>query len=187
MTSAVANRYARAFADVVMSPDSGLAPEDAIAQLRSIEALLAESSDLLHALSSPAVRKSSKHAVARQLGGELGLSRMVLNLLLILIAHHRIGILSNIREAFENEMNERLGFVRADVFSAQALDPAQTAEIEAALTQVSGKQVRARFDVDPSLIGGVLARIGSTVYDGSIRGQLENMRRQIALSTAAGL
>jgi F-type H+-transporting ATPase subunit delta len=91
------------------------------------------------------------------------------------------------REAFEIELDARLGFVRAEVSSAQQLDREQTAALEAGLTQLTGKQVRARFQVDPALIGGVVARIGSTVYDGSIRGQLDNLRRQIAQHTAAGL
>ena len=187
MTSAVASRYARAFADVVMAPGSQLQPADAVAQLRAIEGLTEQSGDLRHALSSPAVRVSQKRALIARFADELGLSRLTRNFIFVLIDHHRIGLLSEVREAFETEIDQRLGFVRAEVVSAQPLDPQQTAAIENGLTQMTGKQVRARFQVDGSLIGGVIARIGSIVYDGSIRGQLENLRRQIAQHTAAGL
>lgn len=187
MTSAVASRYARAFADVVMAPGSQLQPTDAVAQLRAIESVMELSTDLRHALSSPAVRASQKRAVVGRFADEIGLSRVTRNFLFVLIDHRRIAILSQMREAFETEIDQRLGFVRAEVLSAQPLDQQQTAALEAGLVQLTGKQIRPRFQVDPSLIGGVLARIGSTVYDGSIRGQLDKMRRQIAQHTATGL
>ena len=187
MTSAVASRYARAFADVVISRGDQFKPSEAVAQLLMMEDVMAQSSDLRHALSSPAVRVSQKRAVVLRFAEELKLNLLTRNFLYVLIDHHRIGLLSQVREAFETEIDLRLGFARAEVLSAQPLDARQTAEIEAGLTQLTGKQIRARFEVDPSLIGGVLARIGSTVYDGSIRGQLDNLRRQIAQHTAAGL
>ena len=187
MTSAVASRYARAFTDVVMAPGSPLETSGAVAQLRSLENLIGQSQDLRHALTSPAVRVSQKRSVIDRFANELGLSRLTRNFIFVLIDHHRIPILSEIREAFETEIDLRLGFVRAEVTSAQELDREQTVALETALTQMTGKQVRARFQVDPSLIGGAVARIGSTVYDGSIRGQLDNLRRHIAQQTAAGL
>ena len=186
MTSAVASRYARAFADVVLAHQAELPPNTAVLQLRSIEELLAESGDLRHALNSPAVRSSQKRALISKFADTLGVARLVRNFLFVLIDHRRIAILSQIREAFEAEIDQRLGFARAEIISAQPLDQPQTALVEAGLTQMTGKQVRAQYRVDPSLIGGVVARVGSTVYDGSIRGQLENMRRQIAQHTPAG-
>jgi F-type H+-transporting ATPase subunit delta len=186
MTSAVASRYARAFADVIMAPGVELSPAAAIAQLRSLEDLLAQSEDLRHALSSPAVRGAQKRALMSRFAGDLGVSPLVRNFLFVLIDHRRIALLAEMREAFEAEIDQRLGYARAEVVSAQALDRQQTESVEASLTQMTGKQVRAQYQVDPSLIGGAVARVGSTVYDGSIRGQLENMRRRIAEHTAAG-
>jgi F-type H+-transporting ATPase subunit delta len=186
MTSAVASRYARAFADVVLAHSAELPPNAAILQLRSVGDLLAQSGDLRHALNSPAVRSSQKRALLSNFAGTLGVARLVRNFLFVLIDHRRIAILSHIREAFEAEIDQRLGFARAEVISAQPLDQPQTALVEAGLAKMTGKQVRAQYRVDQSLIGGVIARVGSTVYDGSIRGQLENMRRQIAEHTAAG-
>ncbi len=186
MTSAVASRYARAFADVLMSPGVELQTAAAIVELRSVEDLLAQSGDLRHALSSPAVRGAQKRALLTRFADQLGVSRLTRNFLFVLIGHRRIALLAEVREAFEAEIDQRLGYARAEVVSAQALDRQQTELLEASLTHMTGKQVRAQYQVDPSLIGGAVARVGSTVYDGSIRGQLENMRRRIAEHTAAG-
>lgn len=187
MTSAVASRYARAFVDVVMAPGSSLQPADAAAQLRAIESLLQESGDLRHALGSPAVRAAQKRAVVDRFSKELALSPLTRNFLFVLIDHRRIGILPEVREAVETEIDQRLGFVRAEILSAQPLERQQASALETSLAQLTGKQIHAHFQVDPSLLGGVVARIGSTVYDGSLRGQLERMRRQIAQQTAAGI
>ena len=149
MTSAVASRYARAFADVVMSPGSQFEPSEAVAELRMMEEVLAQSSDLRHALSSPAVRVSQKRAVILRFAEELKLKLLTRNFLFVLIDHKRIGLLSQVREAFETEIDQRLGFARAEVLSAQPLDVAQTAEIEAGLAQLTGKQIRARFRSGP--------------------------------------
>lgn len=187
MASALASRYARAFADVIMARGADFPPEEAVAQLCAIENVVSESSDLRHALSSPAVRLSQKRTVLKRIAEDLKLKLLTRNFLYVLVDHGRMGVLREIREAFESEIDQRLGFLRADVASAQELDGGQSSAIEASLSSMTGKQVRARFRVDPSLIGGVVARIGSTVYDGSLRGQLETMRREIAEHTAAGL
>jgi len=91
----------------------------------------------------------------------------------------RIGQLSEIREAFETLLDQRLGFMRAEVTSAQTLDASQRERLEAQLTRISGKSIRPFYAVDAALVGGVIARIGSTVYDGSVRGQLESLRRKL--------
>lgn len=185
MTSAVAHRYARAFADLVMSPSAELKPGEATAQLRAIGDVVASSTDLQHALVTPAVRPAHKKAVLDRLAADLQLSRLTRNFLFVLVDHRRIQLLPEIQEAFEVEIDQRLGFVRADVSSAQPLDERQSTAVENELSRLTGKKVRARFHVDASLIGGIVARIGSTVYDGSIRGQLENIRRQIAHQAAS--
>ena len=187
MISAAAARYARAFVDVVLSKHDALRPDDAVSQLREMEDVLAQSSDLRHVLNSPAVLASQKRAVIGKFAQELNLGSLTRNFLFVLIDHRRIEMLSQIREAVEAEFDQRLGFLRAEISSAMELDGPQADAIASGLKQMTGKQVRARFQVDPSLIGGVVARIGSTVYDGSIRGQLENMRRKIAHETATGI
>jgi F-type H+-transporting ATPase subunit delta len=88
-------------------------------------------------------------------------------------------MLHEIADAFDLAIDERLGVVRAEVTSAEPLDNAQRDRIQEELTRVAGKQARCEFSVNPDLIGGVVARIGSTVYDGSVRSQLENLRERL--------
>ncbi len=177
--SAATARYARALAEVVLDPKSGMDALDVVKQIRSIEGLLEQSTDLRHALYSPAVPKPKKRAVLGHFAGELGLAPKVRNFLNVVIDHGRLKELSSIREAFEENVDEALGFVRADVTSAQTLDDGQRAAVEARLASLTGKRVRMHFAIDEQLIGGVMARIGSTVYDGSVRGQLDSLRRRL--------
>jgi len=98
----------------------------------------------------------------------------------VLIDHRRIAGLEGILHSFEIVADERLGFARADVASARDLTEAQKTALHAELERLTGKRIRIRFAVDGSLIGGVVARIGSTVYDGSVRGQLDSLGRRLA-------
>jgi F-type H+-transporting ATPase subunit delta len=183
MISVAANRYGQALVDVVLSPGSGLEPNAVQTQLRAVESLLKESSELRHVLNSPAVPASRKRGVIAALAPELGLSGKIRNFFFVLIDHRRIGQVSAIREAFDAAINQRTGFVRADVTSAQPLSETQRNTLTAELHKLTGKSVRAEFSVDPALVGGVVTRIGSTVYDGSVRGQLESLRRRLVAET----
>jgi F-type H+-transporting ATPase subunit delta len=180
MASAVANRYARALADLVLAPGSPIKPEDAVAQLHAVEQMITESWELKNAMLTPAIQTSRKRAVMGRLLQEIHAAPMIRNFVFVVIDHRRIGIIADIREAFELQLDERLGFVRAEVASAASLDPPQQASIEAELARLTGKRMRLQFAVDSELLGGVTARIGSTVYDGSVRGQLQRMRRELA-------
>lgn len=177
--SLAASRYARALAEVVLDAGSGLKPEDAVNQLRGVEALMSQSAELRHVMLSPAVASSKKRAVIARFSGELGLSPKIRNFIYVVIDHRRIEELSAIRESFESAIDEASGFVKAEVTSAQPLTGPQRGALEAELIKVSGKRVRMQFATDESLIGGAVARIGSTVYDGSVRGRLESLRRRL--------
>ena len=179
MVSVASSRYARALLDVVFDSRSGLDPNRAGAQLQSIDALVSESAELKHVLLSPAVPNSRKRAVIAKLAPELGLDTKVLNFCYVLIDHRRIGQIAEIREAYQNALDERLGFLRAGVTSAQDLSDPQRNALQAELGKLTGKQIRMEYSVDPALIGGVVARIGSTVYDGSVRGQLDALRHRL--------
>jgi F-type H+-transporting ATPase subunit delta len=180
MASAVANRYAHALVDIVMAPASPLKPEDALAQLRAVEGLFQESPELRTALLTPAIQTSRKRAVMADLLARIGGSPLIRNFVYVVIDHRRIGMIAEIREAFELQLDERLGFVRAEVSSAAPLTAPQSAGLESELSKLTGKRMRLRFDVDPELLGGVVARIGSTVYDGSVRGELRQLGRKLA-------
>jgi len=180
MASAVANRYARALVDVVMAPNSPLKPEDAVTQLRALDTIIQESPELRNALLTPAIQNSRKRAViAKLLSETAGGSPLIRNFAYVLIDHRRITIIGEIREAFELQIDERLGFARAEVTSAAPLEKSVGAGLESELSRLTGKRMRLRFDVDPALLGGVVARIGSTVYDGSVRGELRQLARKL--------
>jgi F-type H+-transporting ATPase subunit delta len=173
MLSAVASRYARALVDVVTEPGSGIDAETATEQLRQVAALIATSSDLKSALLSPAVSPSRKRAVVAKL---INVHPKIRNFIYVVIDHRRVHEIPSIVEAFEFLIDEHLGFVRADVSSATVLTSAQQASLQAQLTRMAGKEAKVKFKTDPALVAGVIARIGSTVYDDSVRGQLEKLR-----------
>ena len=179
--SAIAARYADALADVVTSPGSALSSSQALAELQSFERAFRSSAALRNALVSPAVPGSRKKAVVGRIGQLLGLSKTSLNFLFVLIDHRRIGGLSEIIQVFEETLDERLGFARAEVISARELTEAQRAALGAELGRLVGKRIRMQAAVDESLIGGVVARIRSTVYDGSVRGRLQALERRLVL------
>jgi F-type H+-transporting ATPase subunit delta len=184
MASAVANRYARALVDVVLAPGSTLKPEDAVAQLRAAGQMVAQSVELRTALLTPAIPPSRKRAVMGKLLEELGAAPIIRNFVYVVIDHRRIAMLDEMREAFEVALDERMGFARAEVVSAATLDEQRSARLESELSRITGKRMRLRFAVDPELLGGVTARIGSTLYDGSLRGQLQQLRRELTEESA---
>jgi len=177
--SAVASRYANALADVVTTSGSNAA-EATLGELRAFEGVLHSSTELHNALTSPAIAPNRKRAVVARLGDQLKLSQITRNFLFVLIDHRRIASLAEIVQSFETVADERLGFARADVSSAREIAEPQRKLLNAKLERLSGKRIRARYSVDDSLIGGVVARIGSTVYDGSVRGQLNSLGKRLS-------
>ncbi len=179
ISQAIATRYASALVDVVTGPkgtDAAPVPE----QLRAFEALLTGSADLKNVLASPAVAAARKRAVVRQLADRLGVSNIVRNFLLVFTDHRRLPGLAQVIDSFEIQLDERLGFVRAELRTARELDERQKAALVDGLSRFTGKKIRARFAVEADLIGGVVAHIGSTLYDGSVRGELDSLARRLA-------
>jgi F-type H+-transporting ATPase subunit delta len=177
--SAVATRYAHALADVVTASESPLRAEDAIAQLKAFEATLKASPALYNALITPAIPVGRKRAVIGRIGYIMELSQITRNFLYVLVDHRRIASLSEIIHSFELAVDQRLGFERAEITSARALNEDQQDELRIRLEQATGKRLRARYRVDGALIGGVVARVGSTVYNGSVRGRLETLENRM--------
>jgi F-type H+-transporting ATPase subunit delta len=179
---ALASHYARALADAVFGPNSGLTPEDAVSQLRAAEELISSSQELERAMLSPAVLKTRKRAVISRLADELGLHRVVRNFLLVVVSHRRTKELPAMRREFELVVDERLGWLPANIASAKELTAVQKEEIERSLGSKLGKFIRAHYQVDPSLLAGVRARVASKEYDATLRGKLESMRQRLAAS-----
>jgi F-type H+-transporting ATPase subunit delta len=176
--ASVASTYARAFADVVMSEH--LDADRSLAELRTIASLLAESSELRRVWENPAIPAEQKRRVLDVIAERDRVSMQVRNLVAVLIDHRRIHFLDPIIRQLEKELDARLGFAEAEITSARELGAAEKREFEAQVGKLTGKKVRARYGQDPSLLGGAVVRVGSTIYDGSVKGQLERLREAIS-------
>jgi F-type H+-transporting ATPase subunit delta len=179
-SSAVVNRYASALVDIVVSQRAGIDPARAVEQLRAFDSAVNSAPDLRTVLASPSVSAARKRQVIGRIADALGLERIIRNFLLVLSDRGRIAALPELLEAFDILLDERLGLVRAEIATALEATPPQRDELTSELEKVAGSRVRMRFVVDPDLIGGVTARLGSKVYDGSVRGQLARMQRRLA-------
>jgi F-type H+-transporting ATPase subunit delta len=175
--ASVASTYARAFADVVI--DMHLDASRAVGGLRQIAGLLAESTELRRVWENPAVPADQKRNLLDAIARRAGIEKHVRNLVAVLIDHRRTHFLARITEQLEKELDARLGFAEAEVSSARELGDPEKRVLEAQIAKVTGKKVRAHFGLDPSLLGGAVVRIGSTIYDGSVKGQLEKIREAI--------
>ncbi|MBI3894963.1 MAG: ATP synthase F1 subunit delta [Acidobacteria bacterium] len=182
MPSAIALRYARALVDVVTGPaatQAGQEPRAIAAQLSEFADLLKRNGELQIIFSTPAVSTVKKQAVLSKLAADLSLAPLTKNFLNVVIQHGRMNWLLDITEAFTILLDERLGIVVAEVTTARPLADDERQGLATALESKMGKQVRIKLALDPTLIGGVTARVGSTIYDGSVRGQLERLRTDL--------
>jgi F-type H+-transporting ATPase subunit delta len=176
---AVSNRYARAFVDVVF--DAKLDPQKMTILLQQIVGTYLASEDLRKIWSSPAVPAEQKRALLDQIVGQMGdVPRPMRNFIAVLIDHSRIAILPDIAKQFETELNTRLGRVEAEVTSARPLSDGERQSLVAQVSKTTGRQVSAKYSIDATLLGGAIVRVGSTVYDGSVRGQLQKIRQELA-------
>ncbi len=175
--ASVASTYARAFADVVLS--AHLDASRAVGGLQEIARLLAESADLRRVWENPAVPAEQKRNLLDAIVQRDGIDRQVRNLVAVLIDHRRVQFLPRIVEQVEKELDARLGFAEAQIFSARELGDAEKRVLETQVEKTTGKKVRARYALDSSLLGGAVIRVGSTIYDGSVKGQLERIREAI--------
>jgi F-type H+-transporting ATPase subunit delta len=176
--ASVASTYARAFADVVL--DKHLDADRSVAQLRTIATLLDESSDLRRVWENPAVPADQKRRVLDVVAERDGISTQVRNLVAVLIDHRRVHFLGSIIRQLEKELDARLGFAEAQITSARELNDAEKREFEAQVGRLTRKKVRAQYAEDASLLGGAVLRLGSTIYDGSVKGQLERLKEAIS-------
>ena len=173
----VVNTYARAFADVVI--ENRLDAAHTLAETEQIAALAEQSKELREVWDNPSIPAEQKRAVLDAIVQRAGISRPVRNFLAVLIDKRRTRFLSEIVKQFAHDLNQRLGIAEAAITAARELSAAERAELESDLSRVTGKTIRARYEQDPSILGGAIARVGSTVYDGSVKGQLERIRQQL--------
>lgn len=178
--AAVESRYARALADVVF--EQKINPAAAFAELQSLVAMVRESTDLRRIWESPAITAQQKRSILDSLASRTGISKTIRNFVAVLIDHQRVRNLAQIASQFEVEINQRLGFADAEITSARELSAEERRAIEDQVEQLAGKKVRARYSTDRSLLGGAVVRLGSTIYDGSVRGQLVKIKEQLSAS-----
>jgi F-type H+-transporting ATPase subunit delta len=176
--ASVASSYARAFVDIVLS--AKLDANRAIAELRTLAGLLADSADLRQVWENPAIPAEQKRGLLDAIVQRDEISRPVRNLVAVLIDHRRVPFLKAIVQQVEKEINQRLGFAEAHITSVRKLADAEKRALEGQIEKVTGKKVRAKYAQDASLLGGALVRVGSTIYDGSVKGQLERIREAIS-------
>ena len=176
--ASVASTYARAFADVVLS--AHLDVNRAVGGLRRITALMAENDELRRVWENPAVPADQKRRLLDVVVEREGIEKPVRNLIAVLMDHRRMQFLDRITEQLEKELDARMGFAEAQITSARELGDAEKRTLEAQVAKVTGKKVRAHFALDSALLGGAIVRVGSTIYDGSVKGQLEKIREAIS-------
>jgi len=174
----VSSRYARAFVDIVF--DSKLDAALVASQLDQFVELFQGSEDLRRAWENPAISADEKRKVLDSIVARIGdVPRPLRNFLAVLIDHQRIVQLPQIVRQFEAEMNHRLGLVEAEVISARPLSDSERQALVAQVAQLTGQQVSAQYSTDATLLGGAVVKLGSTVYDGSVRGQLQKIKQQL--------
>jgi F-type H+-transporting ATPase subunit delta len=170
-------QYANALADIALAQG---AAEPAAKQLSDFAAVYLESAELRNFLASPAVGREAKHGVIEKILARLGASKIIRNFLFVIVDHRRTAIVPEIVARFQEVIRQRQGIAEAEVRSAVELNAAQKAEMAKTLGRLTGKRVETKYALDPGLLGGVVVRIGDTVYDGSLRHRLEQMRTRLA-------
>jgi len=177
MATALAARYARAFADVVTS--ARLDPAALDRQFQDFLATWDGSVELREVFLNPAVPAAQKIAVLDKLNAKMGLQRELRNLIAVLINHDRIGAVHEVSIAWQTEMQERLGVRQAEIVTARELSEGERTELVAGVRKLAGSLIEPTFKLDPAIIGGTVVRVGSTVWDGSVRGRLERLREEL--------
>jgi F-type H+-transporting ATPase subunit delta len=130
-------------------------------------------------LSNPSIARAAKHSAIEAIVARMGATRTLRNYLFVIVDQRRAGMLIEIEQAFSRLLDARQGITQASVTSATELTAQERAELGGALEKLTGEKVQSKFTTDAALIGGVVVRIGSTVYDGSVRTQLERMRARM--------
>ena len=175
-TETVARRYSAALADVVALTGE---TETVLDELKGWETLIASNADLKNAFANPSIPHQKKEGVLEALITKTSANKTTANFLRVLLRNGRLGELDSINDRFIHELEDRSGLVHGYVSSAHELSDAERADLMSNLESVTGKKVRLDYSIDKDLIGGVVARVGSTVYDSSVRTKLEHLKEEL--------
>jgi len=172
----IANRYARALADVI---DERHETNEVVKELIGFERMMDDHSQLRDVFASPVIPTERKRAVLDELIARISPRQTTANFLQLLLSNSRLHDLDHMLRALSNELDSRMNIVSAEITTAREISEKEKAAIQRQLNATTGKEVRLQFQTDPAIIGGMVTRIGSLVYDGSIRNQLAQMKRRL--------
>ena len=170
-------QYANALADVALAQG---AADAALKQLNDVAAAFAASGELRNVLASPAVPREAKHGVIEKIAARAGAGKIIRNFLFVIADHQRTHILPEIVAAFDGVIQQRQGVAEAEISSAVELSAAQKKKVAQTLERITGKKIEPKYSLDPTLLGGAVVRVGDTIYDGSVRSSLNEMRARLA-------
>lgn len=175
--AAIANRYAKALAEVSFKLGQHEVVER---ELEQFGQLLDGNRELSAFYEDPAISAARKKAATSQLLARLGFCKTAGNFIHVLVERDRMGHFNEVLEAFRQGIRDRLGIVEVGVTTSTEIDQALRDQLARALEQLSGMRVQLRFRTDPRILGGVITRVGDTIYDGSVRQQLQQMRDRLS-------
>lgn len=173
----VARRYASALADAIIDRGEETQVQE---ELSAWQGMIVENASLLEAFSNPTVAYGQKAAVLNELIARTKVRGTSANFLRVLLRNQRIAELPQINATLARVLDQRSGVVGAQVVSARPVAESIKASLETKLGEMTGKKIRLSFDTDESLLGGIVTRIGSTIYDGSVRNQLRRLGEELA-------
>jgi F-type H+-transporting ATPase subunit delta len=169
-------QYANALADIALEQG---AAQPVLKQLTEFGAAFAESAELRMFLATPGVEWEAKHGVIEKLAARMGASKIIRNFLFVMVDNQRTALLPDILEAFQEVIRRRQGVAEAEVSSAVNLSDAQKVQLLQTLERLTSKKIQAKYALEPELLGGAVVRIGDTIYDGSLRSRLNEMRARL--------
>jgi F-type H+-transporting ATPase subunit delta len=174
---AFVSRYATAFAEVVTG--AGLDTTAIDRQLTDFLATWDGSPELRTFFVNPAVPAIQKVAILDRLNTKLGMQKQLRNLIAVLINNDRIGHVAEVAAAYRRILQEQLGIRPAEIVTARELNKNERDTLAAEVAKLAGGKIDASFTLDQSILGGTVVRIGSTVYDGSVKGRLERLKEAL--------
>lgn len=175
--AAFVSRYASAFLDVVTTAKLDTAAIDR--QIGDFLATWDGSPELREFFVNPAIPTVQKVGFLDKMNAKLGLRKELRNLLAVLIDNGRIGSVSEVAQAYRKLLQQQLGIRQAEIVTARELDAAERKALVAEIGKLAGSRIEASFKLDSAILGGTVVRIGSTVYDGSVRGRLDRLKEAL--------
>ena len=174
---AFVSRYAAAFADVARDAKLDTAAIDR--QMTDFLATWQGSAELRTFFANPAVPSTQKVAILDKLNARLGMQKELRNLIAVLIDNDRVGHVAEVIAAYRQLLQAQLGIRPAEIVTARELSQDDRERLVAEVGKLAGARIDASFKLDPAILGGTVVRIGSTVYDGSVRGRLERLKESL--------